>query len=122
MTDITPYLNYWRNKQQKEQAYHQKLAQQAKDSLEPIINYLTQNFKIKKIILFGSLVKGNFSETSDIDLAVEGIPPQDYFAVLAKINGMSDRLIDLKPIESLDPHFLKRVLETGDCLYASDKP
>lgn len=67
-------------------------------------------------------MKGNFCETSDIDLAVEGIPPEDYFTVLAKINNMSDRWIDLKPIESLDPHFLKRVLETGDCLYASDKP
>ncbi len=122
MNKINPYLSYWKTKQQETQLYNQTLAQRAKESLVPIIDYLTQNFNIKKIILFGSLVKGNFCETSDIDLAVEGIPAEDYFPTLAKINTMSDRWIDLKPIESLDPHFLKRVLEAGECLYASDKP
>lgn len=121
MNKITPYLNYWKNKQKETQLYNQQLAEEAKESLVPIIDYLTQNFNIKRIILFGSLVKDNFCETSDIDLAVEGIPPEAYFPTLAKINTMSDRWIDLKPIESLDPHFLKRVLETGECLYASDQ-
>jgi predicted nucleotidyltransferase len=120
MHEIDPYLDYWKTKQQETQSYHQMLAQEAKESLVPIIDYLIQNFNIKKIILFGSLVKDNFCETSDIDLAVEGIPPEAYFPTLAKINTMSDRWIDLKPIESLDPHFLKRVLETGECLYASN--
>jgi predicted nucleotidyltransferase len=122
MNEINPYLSYWKTKQQKTQLYNQNLAQKAKENLVPIINYLIQTFKIKRIILFGSLVKGNFCETSDIDLAVEGIPSEAYFPTLAKINTMSDRWIDLKPIESLDPHFLKRVLETGECLYASDQP
>jgi predicted nucleotidyltransferase len=120
MTETTPYLSYWQEKQRKQRLYRQKLAQEARESLSPIIIYLTENFPIKKIILFGSLIKGNFCETSDIDLAVEGIPPEDYFSVLAKLNHTSDRWIDLKPLESLDPHFLKRVLETGECLYASN--
>ncbi|WP_228020989.1 hypothetical protein [Microcystis sp. LEGE 08355] len=34
---------------------------------------------------------------------------------------ISDRWIDLKPIEDLEPHFLNRVLQTGECLYASDE-
>ncbi|WP_124977414.1 nucleotidyltransferase family protein [Aphanothece sacrum] len=120
MSDIIPYLDYWQKRQQEQQLRHQKIAQKARENLVPIIDYLIQNFKIKRIILFGSLVKGNFCESSDIDLAVEGIPSAQYFQVLAKVNFMSDRAIDLKPLESLDTHFLNRVLQTGECLYASD--
>ncbi|MGK7933875.1 MAG: hypothetical protein AB4041_20935 [Microcystaceae cyanobacterium] len=74
MHKIDPYLNYWKTKQQETQSYHQTLAQKARESLVPIVDYLTQHFNIKKIILFGSLVKENFCETSnisDIDLAKE---------------------------------------------------
>jgi hypothetical protein len=51
---------------------------------------------------------------------VEGIPPSHYFEALAEVNSISDRWIDLKPREVLEPHFLERVLQTGECLYVSD--
>ncbi|MDV3001969.1 MAG: hypothetical protein N5P05_003575 [Chroococcopsis gigantea SAG 12.99] len=120
MCEPVPYLEYWRKRQQEQQKHNQYLAQRAREELKSVIDYLKENFPVTKIILFGSLVKGKFCETSDIDLAVEGIPPEKYFQVLNTINSMSDRLIDLKPLESLDPHFLKRVLQTGEVLYASD--
>ena len=69
MQNTDPYLDYWRNRQKQQQAHNQYLAQQARKNLETIIQYLIQAFPIKKIILFGSLVKNKFTETSDIDLA-----------------------------------------------------
>jgi predicted nucleotidyltransferase len=33
-----------------------------------------------------TLVKGKFQETSDIDLAVAGIPPESFFQALGKVN------------------------------------
>ena len=120
MQNTDPYLDYWRNQQKQQQAHNQYLAQQARQNLETIIQYLIQAFPIKKIILFGSLVKNKFTETSDIDLAVEGIPPAAYFQVLAQVNALSDRWIDLKPLEDLDPHFLQRVMQTGEVFYVSE--
>jgi predicted nucleotidyltransferase len=129
MTDPIPYLEYWQNRQREQQQQNQQLARQACENLRPIIAYLLENLPITKIILFGSLVKGKFCETSDIDLAVEGIPKDNYFQVLARVNSLSgsegllqaERWIDLKPIEDLERHFLQRVLQTGECLYASDE-
>ncbi|MFN9175267.1 MAG: nucleotidyltransferase family protein [Synechocystis sp.] len=115
-----PYLSYWREQQKQQDKQNQYLAQQARKNLETIIDYLTKTFPIKKIILFGSLVKNKFTETSDIDLAVEGIPPALYFSALAQVNALGDRWIDLKPLEDLNPHFLQRVMETGEVLYASE--
>jgi predicted nucleotidyltransferase len=121
MSEINPYLEYWQKRQREQQEYNQKLAQEARQNLQPVIDYLKENFPITKIILFGSLVKGKFHDNSDIDLAVAGIPPENYFQALGKVNLISDRWIDLKPLEDLEPHFLKRVLQTGECLYASDE-
>ena len=119
-SDIEPYLQYWKARQIKEELNNKKLAKQSRELLPSVIKVLVDEFKANQIILFGSLVKGNFNQNSDIDLAVAGIEPSQYFKALAQVNNISDRWIDLKPLESLEPHFLKRVLETGECLYESD--
>ena len=42
------------------------------DQLSGILNILQDNNKLKKVILYGSRAKGNFSPGSDIDLALTG--------------------------------------------------
>lgn len=42
------------------------------DVLESIINVFTKNFKIKKVLLYGSRAKGNYKNGSDIDLTLIG--------------------------------------------------
>ena len=64
MQNTDPYLDYWRNQQKQQQAHNQYLAQQARKNLETIIQYLIQAFPIKKIILFGSLVKNKFQKSA----------------------------------------------------------
>lgn len=120
MSSSDPYFAYWQKIKVQQQLENQQLAQQARQKLEAVVELLVNEFKAEKIILFGSLVKGDFDRESDIDLAVEGIPTADYFEVLARINSLSDHWIDLKPLEALEPHFLERVLQTGECLYASN--
>lgn len=120
MSSSDPYLTYWQKLKVQQQLENQQLAQQARQKLRAIVEILVNEFKAKKIILFGSLVKGGFDRESDIDLAVQGISPSDYFRSLAMINSFGDRWIDLKPLEAMEPHFLERVMQTGECLYASD--
>jgi predicted nucleotidyltransferase len=96
------------------------LAQQTRADLQPIVDVLVRQFGAIRIILFGSLARGRFAPDSDIDLAVEGIAPEHYFAALAAINRLTRRWVDLKPLEDLDPHFRQRVLTTGECIYARD--
>ncbi|HAC64803.1 MAG TPA: DNA polymerase subunit beta [Cyanothece sp. UBA12306] len=120
MEPNNPYIVYWQKRLIEQQNKNEYLSKQARQNLEVIVKILQEEFRVKKIILFGSLVKGNFTEKSDIDLAVSGIPPEDYFMVLARVNSLSNFPIDLKPLEALEPYFLQRGLETGECLYESD--
>ena len=120
MSRVDPYLDYWQKRKVQQQLENQQLARQARDKLAMVVEVLVNEFQANKIILFGSLVRGNFQRDSDIDLAVAGIPTSDYFRAIARVNSLSDRWIDLKPLEVLDSHFLQRVLKTGECIYASD--
>jgi len=113
------HVDYWRRRKAEQQAQNQRLAQQARADLERIVDVLAHRFGAKRIILFGSLVRGRFAPDSDIDLAIKGIASEDYFDALAAINRLTRRWVDLKPLEDLDPHFRQRVLATGECVYAS---
>jgi uncharacterized protein len=113
------YIDYWRDRQIKQAAQSEALARQAWEDIQQIAKLLISKFGATQIIVFGSLMQGDrFDAESDIDIAVKGIPPQDYFAAMAAANRISHQWVDLKPIESLDSHFLQKVLKTGKSIHA----
>jgi uncharacterized protein len=73
--------------------------------------------KVKKIGLFGSYVKGNPRENSDIDFIIEfkEINADNYFSVLFLLQKMFNKKIDLVIESDLKPE-LKYVL--GETEYA----
>jgi len=120
MTIPVPQLDYWRWRQMKQQAQNQRLAERARADLERIVDVLVHEFGARQVIVFGSLVRGRFGPNSDVDLAIEGIRPADFFAALARANRLTPSWVDLKPLEDLEPRFRERVLATGEVLYAAD--
>jgi predicted nucleotidyltransferase len=114
------YLKYWRDRRQRQQEMNQRFALQARQEAQQMADVLVQQFGATQVILFGSLAKGRFTAESDIDLAVEGIEPVQFFAALASANRLTNRWVDLKPLEALEPYFYQRVMETGEVLYARD--
>ena len=111
---MAPYVAYWRRSQQQQAAYHARLAQQARMAATRIAGHLRQHYGVKHVILFGSLVRGDFVAGSDIDLAVEGLTRADFFRVLGELNAMTRFWVDLKPLEDLEPRFRERVLSSGE--------
>jgi predicted nucleotidyltransferase len=51
---------------------------------EECAKLLKEKYKVKKVFLIGSLVKGYFHERSDIDLVVEGLVPELYIKALTE--------------------------------------
>lgn len=115
--EIAPYLAYWKQQQKQQKVRDREAADKARSLLPELIDILVNQFQANKIILFGSLAKGKFTQTSDIDLAVAGILPRDYFKAFADLNFLSEFEVDLKPLEELDSHFYQRVMETGQVIY-----
>jgi uncharacterized protein len=117
----SPYIEHWKHRLALQEEQNQALAHQARQTLPQLTQLLTEQFHATQIILFGSLAKGTFHRDSDIDLAVAGLPPEQYFSALAALSRLSPSFqIDLKPLEDLEPQFYQRVIQTGECLYGAD--
>ncbi len=69
----------------------------------------------KEIYLFGSLVKGDFSAQSDIDLAVKGLKKKDFFKTLGMLLAVLEHPVDLVNLEKED-RFSTMLLKKGNLL------
>ncbi len=81
-----------------------------KDQIEP----LCRKYHIRKMSLFGSVVRADFSTHSDIDILVEfepgHIPGFDFFLIEAELSQLLGRKIDLQTRQFLSPEILESVL------------
>ena len=48
-------------------------------------NFFLKNEGCKSVFLFGSLVTGNIHDSSDIDIGIKGLPPENFFRVYSKL-------------------------------------
>ncbi len=56
---------------------------------------LLKNEGCKSVYLFGSLATGKFHKGSDIDIGISGLPPEKFFKVYSKLDGLIQKKIDL---------------------------
>jgi predicted nucleotidyltransferase len=62
------------------------------------------------VYVFGSATTGKLRRHSDIDLAVEGLPPEVFFRAIAKTSEILNRPVDLLDLARTDPltQYIKR--------------
>jgi predicted nucleotidyltransferase len=87
--------------------------QQALQAAEACISLLKSRFGAKRVILFGSLAgQGVWHNQSDIDLAVEGLAPADFFTAYSACSNLlpRDLELDLVPLEDVYPELRARIL------------
>ena len=80
-----------------------------------IICEISKKYHAKRVLLFGSSLKPE-KESRDIDIAVEGILPKDFFSYYG------DLMLSLsKPVDIIDisgtSKFIKLILREGVLLY-----
>ncbi len=79
-----------------------------------IANGLKEKFNAKKVVLFGSLATMEFIEGSDIDIAVWGIPYDNFFKAVAFAAGSSKRFkVDLVDIQDASDSLLDSIKRDG---------
>ena len=90
------------------------LAQDARSVAKKIAEELVKRFGAKRVVLFGSLARGDFSSWSDIDLAVWGIPATDFFRAVAFACGISDVWkVDLVDVQDCTSTLKEVILKEG---------
>lgn len=70
-----------------------------------------------RIILYGSLARGDYHLDSDIDIGVEGIPDTEYFRAFAECLMDIPRRVSLVDLRDAHGVFRARIDEEGKVLY-----
>ena len=75
---------------------------------------LKEKFNAKKVVLFGSLATMEFIEGSDIDIAVWGIPYDNFFKAVAFAAGYSKKFkVDLVDVQDASDSLLDSIKRDG---------
>ena len=92
----------------------------SKKLIEQIIDKIRQEVDVEKIVIFGSQVRDDRRESSDIDIALFGVKGKRVFLLKDKLNEELDTLrdIDLIVFDNLKNEELKkRILKEGVVIY-----
>lgn len=66
----------------------------------------------REVYLFGSMAEGRGREDSDVDLAVSGLPPEIFYATMARLSNLFERDVDLVDLDDPSP-FVTYLREKG---------
>lgn len=86
-----------------------------KRELDKIVG-ISKKFGVEKVLLFGSCLED--AETAhDIDIAVVGIEPRDFFKYYGKVSMAIDDEVDIFDLDDIREHLYKRILSKGRIIY-----
>jgi predicted nucleotidyltransferase len=89
-------------------------AEEARRVASALALELRSRFGAEKIVLFGSLARGEFSGRSDIDLAVRGVPPAEFYRAVAFASGYSRVWkVDLVDVEDCSEALRRNIEQEG---------
>ncbi|MFN8486367.1 MAG: nucleotidyltransferase family protein [Caldilineaceae bacterium] len=92
-------------------------------SEEKIRNFC-RRYRIRKLSLFGSLLRQDFRPDSDVDVLVEFEPQAhvtlfDMGAAQVELSEILGREVDLKTAGFLSPHFRQAIINQAQTVYES---
>lgn len=118
MSEFEPYIRAWRERWRRQREADREAAREAREIADRLARHLRDAYGVNRVVLAGSLARGDFRVGSDIDLAAEGIPDDRFFRAGADLETAAGGLhVDLVPIESADPAYLADLDREGIVLY-----
>jgi predicted nucleotidyltransferase len=79
-----------------------------------IAGALKQEYGATRVVLFGSLVSGFFTSSSDIDLAVEGVAPDRFLSCAARAEELAgEHGLDIVDLALCRPAFRDAIIRQG---------
>jgi predicted nucleotidyltransferase len=103
----------------REQAEWEFLRSKVREALPGLVAVLVREYGVRRVTLFGSLLRPTPSQRPDIDLLVEGLDASRRAEALGRLFLLAPLPVDLVPREMGRPEIVQRALEDGEILYAA---
>jgi predicted nucleotidyltransferase len=105
------YILAARKREQARQESLRQLQSRGIETAKQAARMLRQEFRAKRIVLFGSMLQPKIHENSDIDLAVWNLSKSDYFQAVGKLQGLSEFAIDLIEVENASDYIVEAIAQ-----------
>ena len=90
---------------------------QARAQAQACARALASELGATRVVLFGSVARGDGAPGSDLDLLVAGIPADRWFVAVARaIELVTCAEVDLVPADKVHPHVAARIAVEGQVL------
>lgn len=87
----------------------------------PEIHFFCQQYNIRKLSLFGSVLRDDFNAQSDVDILVEfeqgKTPGWEIVTMEYELSNLLKRVVDLRTIAELSHYFRHQVLADAMVIY-----
>lgn len=98
--------------QARQRAKWEEARQALLERLLRLLDELVGDFDLHQVYIFGSLVMpGRFTNLSDVDVAVVGLPDEQFFKFSAALSSTLGRDVDLVELDSC--HFADKIRREG---------
>jgi len=77
---------------------------------------ISKEFGAKKVLLFGSCLE-DIESAQDVDIAVSGIEPREFFKYYGKVSMAVENEVDIVDLDDIREHLYKRVLLSGEVIH-----
>jgi len=93
--------------------------EELRKTTERCVSVLKDKYKVSRVFLIGSLVKGFIHERSDIDLVVEGLSPDLYMKALTELWDLLPAGVELNliPYEDAFENLREKAINEGELIY-----
>lgn len=75
-----------------------------------------KKYKIKKVILFGSVLENRMCSTSDVDILVDPLAAEQFFTFQCSLEEKINLPVDLHTMNE-DSKFIEKILKRGEVIY-----
>jgi predicted nucleotidyltransferase len=108
-----PYqINIWEQIEERKKAESETFRKETLEKTIAALELVLPDFTIAEAYITGSiLIPNKFGSNSDIDIAVSGLPDNDYFRFVACLGELLPR--DIEVIELENCRFAEKILRTG---------
>src|SRR5262245_8785553 len=112
--DITPYVQGWKRRMAEAQQLMAARKKQAYADARNIAQFLRVQYGCNRVVGVGSTFnEKKFTERSDIDLVVWGLPSGKYFSISSEIGDLTSFGVDLIPAENARPLIMQLAEQEG---------
>jgi predicted nucleotidyltransferase len=104
--------NKWKQMEQDRHIYSKEVKRRVIEDGKEIF----KKYRIKKVVLFGSVLENRMSVTSDVDILVDPLSAEDFFSFQCSLEEKLNLPVDLHTMNE-DRKFVEKILERGEVIY-----